>query len=330
MFKLIRLIKTFCLFIFFIFLGMFELKAFRSKIEEPHKGISSDLIEINIVKVEYKSKEEDKLNFILKKCANYCEKLSSAILFFICEESIQDEVVGPSTPPKHLYQSRRFAHKLWIKSFFDETEKSINEYTYDYQLIRKDKNIVEKRILIEKNGKKKNRKNAKLETRFAHKDIIFGPIGLLGESAQSQHNYKIVSRDIFADEKVIIIEAIPKNGFITNHLYGKIWIRENDYGVLKIEWYQESVGGYEVLKELAEEGKLRPEFIVTTEFYFEKNGIRFPSKHQLIESYKSYYSSSSNQKFIKSKKIVEYKNYKFFLVETEVTNVKEKKEPFNN
>lgn len=277
---------------------------------------------------------QNNLEQILKKCADYCEKLSNVALFFVCKERIHEEVVGTDTSPiKQSYLSRRSPQKLWRKHlsaktkkeireyFFKKTEQRSSEYVYDYQLIRKKKNIVEKRILIEKNGKKKDRKNANLETRFAHEKITFGPIALLSQVAQNHHHYKIVKRDVFAGEKVIIIEAIPKDDFILNHLYGKIWIRETDYSVLKIEWYQESVEGYEFLKELAREVKLRPEFILSTEFSFERNGIRFPSKHQLIESYESFDFESRNQKLIKSKKMVEYKDYKFFIVETKVTYI---------
>jgi hypothetical protein len=229
--------------------------------------------------------------------------------------------------------------ELWIKSFFDKKKSRNNEFTYDYQLIRKKDNIIERRTLIEKNGKKKNNKRAVLKTRFAHKNIVYGPIALLSETAQNQHHYEILKTEPVDEDRIFVVEAAPKKASSFYHLYGKIWIRESDNAVLKIEWYEESVEGYEPLKKLAEEGHLTPEIALSTEYAYEKRGIRFPSKHSLVESYSSvpisieeiqgrkYFKLDEiwGRKFLKSKKVVEYTDYKFFSVETEVTVLKEKK-----
>ena len=291
------------------------------------------------------STNQEELEAILKNCADYCERLSFVLLDFVCTEKINEEIVGPDAPSKRIrrlpvpsdvpdsqdttkfYLWMRKAD-LWIKSFFDESKHRNDEFVYDYQLIRKRDKIIERRTLIEKNGKKKNDKRAVLETRFAHRNVIFGPIGLLCEAAQSQHYYKILKKEILYGAVIYIIEAVPRNDSSFNHLYGKIWIREKDNAILKIEWYEESVEGYEPLKIFANEALLKPEFIVTTEYGYEKKGIRFPSKHQFIESYMSYLPKANRtqgKKYFKSKKEVEYTDYKFFSVETEVTSLKEKK-----
>lgn len=278
------------------------------------------------------STSQEELESILKHCAEYCERLSFALLDFVCTERINEEIVGPDTPPrqKNLRRGRPTPRKinLWIKYFFDESKQRINEFVYDYQLIRKKNKILERRTLIKKNGKKKKDNRAVLETRFAHRNVIFGPIGLLCEATQNQHRYKILKKEILDGAVTYVIEAVPKAESSLNQLYGKIWIREKDYAILKIEWYEESVEGYVPLKELANEALLQPEFIVTTEYAYEKKGIRFPSKHQLTEFYKSYLQyliGSRTKKYFKSKKEVEYTDYKFFSVETEVTSLKEKK-----
>jgi hypothetical protein len=53
-----------------------------------------------------------------------------------------------------------------------------------------------------------------------------------------------------------------------------------------------------------------------TEFDFEKNKIRFPSKFLLEEEY----IRPEGGRYKKSEIIVRYKDYKFFTVETEVKN----------
>jgi len=286
---------------------------------------------IHSQKVNSDLADQKDLATILKKCAEYCERLSFVLLDFVCTERIHEAIVGPDAPSKRIQRRPVPSMKkadLWIKSFFDESKHRNDEFIYDYQLIRKRNKIIERRTLIEKNGKKKNDKGAVLETRFAHKNVIFGPIGLLSEAAQNQHHYKILNKENMDSDVTYIIEAVPKEESSLNHLYGKIWIREKDNAILKIEWYEESVEGYEPLKILAEEALLKPEFIVTTEYDYEKKGIRFPSKHRFIESYTSYLPEAkgpSGKKYFKSKKEIKYTDYKFFTVETEVTSLKEKK-----
>jgi len=286
---------------------------------------------IHSQKVNSDFADQEKLATILKNCAEYCERLSTVLLDFVCTERINEEIVGPDAPSMRIRRLPVPSIKkadLWIKSFFDVSKHRNDEFIYDYQLIRKRNKIIERRTLIEKNGKKKNDKRAVLETRFAHKNVIFGPIGLLCEAAQSQHHYKILKKETLDGDATYVIEAVPKEESSLNQLYGKIWIGEKDNAILKIEWYEESVEGYEPLRELVKEALLKPEFMVTTEYGYEKKEIRFPSKHQFIESYTSYLpevNGRQGKKYFKSKKEIEYTEYKFFTVETEVSSLKEKK-----
>ena len=120
---------------------------------------------------------QSELNEILKKCAEYCQKLETSSLYYICTEEIKERIFYSSRPVMGIKRHTRF---------FKE-----NTYIYDYQLIRKDKKINERRILIKENGKKKNIKNAQLKTkRFYHEYVIFGPVGLLGGKQQRNFDYK--------------------------------------------------------------------------------------------------------------------------------------------
>ncbi|MBP1768405.1 MAG: hypothetical protein H6P98_2520, partial [Candidatus Aminicenantes bacterium] len=51
-----------------------------------------------------------------------------------------------------------------------------------------------------------------------------------------------------------------------------------------------------------------------TEYGFEKNGIRFPSRDYSEEAY----IKPDGKKFVRSRTSVVYKDYKFFIVETDV------------
>ena len=254
-------------------------------------------------------KNEVDLEKILKKCAEYCEKLAYSSLYFVCNEKVKEEIYRP--PPAYIIS--RSGGIYYSADYRQLARKNI--CVYDYQLIRKNFEINEKRILIEENGKKKNEKDARLKTRiFAHSNLIFGPVGLLSEFWQEYYNYTIIKREKLKRNKVVIIQAAPIPYMKTNNLYGKIWVREDDFSIVKIKWEPESIQNYELIEEFAKKLKAKPELEFLAEYDFEKNGIRFPSKCSIIERYLRQKGGS----YTRSKTTITYKDYKFFTVETEV------------
>jgi hypothetical protein len=247
--------------------------------------------------------EKTKIDEILEKSAEYCEKLENSSLDFTCVEEIKERI---------YYQQQFTMSHFRPTSFFYQ-----NSYVYDYQLIRKENKITERRVLIEENGKKKNEKDAELKTVFFdHKYVILGPVGLLSKNSQQDHDYKIIGEEMLKKEKVIVIEAIPKSNpvEISAHLFGKIWIKKDDFSILKIEWNQVSMGNFEKILEKAKSFNAEPQITFVSEYAFEKNGVRFPSKYYVLEEY----IRPSRAKLTASETTVIYKDYKFFTVETEV------------
>ncbi len=251
------------------------------------------------------SSGQTELETILKKCAEYCEKLANSALFFVCKEKITEKISSrsaiiakdPRGSSSHAYTS---------------TAKRV--YVYDYQLYRKGSDIKEQRILIEENGKKKHEENAPLKTRiFKHENIVLGPIGLLSSHWQTFHDYKILKEEKFKGDKTVVIEAVLKPEHAFHHLSGKVWVRKSDFSILKIEWLQQSIRGYERVEETAKELRAKPHLTLIAEYGFEKNGIRFPSKYSLDEDY----LLRGMRRFKQSKTVVVYDDYKFFTVETD-------------
>jgi len=261
-------------------------------------------------------KNEVDLEKILKKCAEYCEKLAYSSLYFVCNEKVKEEIFG--SPPVYVVGGRTTSTVIGGRTYSTAVVGRLtrkNVCVYDYQLIRKNFEINEKRMLIEENGKKKSEKDARLKTRiFSHSNLIFGPVGLLSEFWQEYYNYTIIKRDKFKKNKVIIIEATPIPYMKTSNLYGKIWVREDDFSIVKIEWEQESIKNYELIEEFAKKLNAKPELEFLAEYAFEKNGIRFPSKCSITERYLRQRGGS----YTRSKTTITYKDYKFFTVETEV------------
>jgi hypothetical protein len=260
-------------------------------------------------KTDSDSTDQAELETILKKCADYCEKLSNSALFFICRETIKEEIYQSGGPVTVRTVTSSGSYVIRGGGGGRSVEK--NSYVYDYQLIRKENKTKESRILLKENGKKKNEKNAPLKTKiFEHKNVIMGPIGLLSDYWQRFHDYKIVKKE----KKAIVIEAVPKYGYKLNQLFGKIWVRKSDFSILKIEWNQEAIENYERIEELAKKLKAKPLITMVSEYAFEQKGIRFPSSYSIKEA---YIIGRGRRRFLRSKKTVTYKDYKFFTVEWE-------------
>ena len=73
------------------------------------------------------------------------------------------------------------------------------------------------------------------------------------------------------------------------------------------------MGNYEMIASFAQLNNARPKIIFTSEYAFEKNGLRFPNQYGVTEAY-----IVGGKNIILSKTEVAYRDYKFFLVRTEV------------
>jgi VWFA-related protein len=247
---------------------------------------------------------------LLQSAAAYCRRLQSAALHFVCREEVRERL------------SRSLLSQAGIlkdTSPFDRGLVAVDEkvrfqdWTYDYQLIRREGRAEETRVLLEKNGRAKREENARLATsRFEHSNVILGPVGLLGEEAQRIHAYRVVKELDVDGEPVAVLDARPVGEGPTS-LFGKAWVRIRDGAVLKIEWAPASMGNYTEIARFAKKIGAIPKITFSSEYAFEKNGLRFPSAYGVTEDYQG-----SGKIFHLSKTNVAYKDYKFFQVKTEV------------
>jgi len=245
--------------------------------------------------------DQTRLPKILEEVAAYCRVFSSASLNYVCLEQVTELIYRPY-------------RKLPRASYDPLYTTQRHHFIYDYQLIQKDYDINEQRILIEENGTKANIKDAPLKVdRFHYKHIILGPL-LMDEYWQEFHDYRIIERDRLKKEPCFVIEAVPKSAISGDHLFGKFWISERDFKVWRMEWNQESVDNYEQIEETAKMLKARPQVKLILEMGVEEKGIRFPSQYAQRENY----VNKQGALLIRSETTVNYKNYKFFTVETEV------------
>lgn len=264
-----------------------------------------------------KISENDLLTEILIKSGTYCERLKAVALHFVCTEEVKEKIHKPY----------RILDSRWrIRGLKYTTEN--NKYVYDYQLIRKE-DPEELRTLLQANKKRLRQENAWLKTkRFYYEYIIFGPIGLLGQDEQKEYDYTLLEPNKrLWGRSVCILEASPRKKEESDSLYGKIWVDKDNGSVLKIEWEDQSLKNYTALVQDAKRYNAKLKLSFVSEYKIEKNGIQFPSRYYVKEFLSRFntirytntiYTTSRPERMEKSELEVKYKDYKFFIVETEI------------
>ncbi len=240
---------------------------------------------------------------LLGRAKEYCVRLSKASFDFVCLEEVAETI-----------WERRVVHPGLTRFPEVRDDKTEHKFLYDYQFIAKDGRRSEKRIMLERDGVKARLDDAPLETSsFFYENVLFGPVDLLDDSRQLLYSYHLEARESQGGEKVWVIDAVPVPGLAENVNHGRIWLRERDAAILKISWGGGSMKQTSVVEETARRLKSTPEITMTTEFGFEKNGVRFPSRFTIEESY----VNKKGKRYIKSILTTIFRDYKFFTVSIE-------------
>lgn len=252
------------------------------------------------------SAQQLKLQLLLEKAADYCERLHKNFSLFFCQEVITESI-----------------NLSWDKGIGPKPSYNIppikDKYVYEYQLIREDNKVSEWRRLLEKNGIKKNIPDSQLENRNRYEKLIFGPIAFLSRYWQHRYDYKILREDTLQGEKVVVIEAIPRRVRESNPLVGKIWIKEDDPGqgdVLKLEWNPKTIlENFEEILKHEEIYKAKLAITFFAEFNINRKGFRLPSRYFMEDAY----IKKNKKKFIRTQTNVIFKDHRYFTVSSEVT-----------
>ena len=106
-------------------------------------------IPIDGLRASSQSVNQEEVEKILEECADYCEKLSHLVLYFVCREEITERI--DHSEPKAIGQfSSDDPKRIRKNTQFPALDKNV--YIYDYQLIRRENETKEQRILLEENG----------------------------------------------------------------------------------------------------------------------------------------------------------------------------------
>jgi hypothetical protein len=256
------------------------------------------------------SAQDTELSDLLKKTAEYCDRLEKAVLDLYCREKVAENVYTP-------FRSFRSPS---LNSMFPFKTETV-EVEFDYQLIRKGGQKIEKRIPLKQEYAPFLNTDQTLRTkRFDYEYIIFGPLGLLGRTRQTEHTFRIVGHTVLEKKRAVILAVYPLDMNAEPLPVDKIWIDENDFSVMRIEWDQASLKNYSNIEMQALQMKSFPRVQMISEFGVRKNGLRFPSQFVLREEYQAAVGLLT-----RSTLIADYTDYRFFTVETSVDRVSEKK-----
>ena len=261
------------------------------------------------------------LALILRSAREYCAKLESAALDFVCLEEVGEKLDLSRDDRKVLERAAAVRDPLRpgdVRGLQSRLEirrnpKFDNIYLYDYQLVRREGKIEEKRVLLEMNGKKASPETPRQQlSAFNYSDILLAPIQLLDAEFEPYYFYRLVGRDVIAGADAWILEVTPRVEGVSRYLGGKIWLKSDDGSVLRIEWDPTTFGHFEEIQARAEAYKAVPEVRSSSEYAVEKNGLRFPSSDFTEEAYRG----ANKKLFVRARTIVTYRDHKFFTVET--------------
>jgi hypothetical protein len=265
-------------------------------------------------------KSAPELTALLEKAAVYADRLEGSALYFVCIEKVE-EWIDPSREKKtqKAARSRKTPQGGWETTMVDVPAPPVlNRLVYDYQCIRKDGKITEKRILLKINGITVHQPDAELQTNvFRFSTLMLGPVALFGRRFHPHFTYTVAGNERINRRNAVIVEAKPRpDAPETTNLYGRAWLDAETAEIIKIEWDEESVGKRELFLERGRTFKRIPRIKLSSEFKVEKNGLRFPSRLYIEEAYIKRRGRA--RPFIRSRTTITYEDFQFFTVETEI------------
>jgi len=300
----------------------------------PGKFIPPDRKSESIMKPiveELSALPNEELQIVLDKCTEYCLKLSESALYYVCHEEIKEKY-------KRIKKEEGYGVSAggsfdldpdeYMKAESDKiltlggTEKNV--YVYDYQLIKKEGNIEEKRILMEKDGKDVKLEDVPKGTKpsYTLKPVLV-PVQIFGIEHRSKFSFRLVGDDRIKGKLAYVIEACLRPGQTGYIRRGRIWVDKSDFRIVKVEVETDFVEGFEQIFAECNQYYFKPHFKSTYYYEIDKNGLLFPSRSKIRVEYSGFLYKKRD---LKSEIEVTYGNYKFFTVKWSHETIKKKLE----
>jgi hypothetical protein len=280
--------------------------------------------------VEPAASPNEELQMVLDKCTEYCLKLSESALYYICHEEVKEKFKNISmeqgvvlsmvgSPDLHPNEVMKTDNRILS---LGGNEK--NTYLYDYQLIKKDGKIDEKRILLDKDGKAVILENESqdMAPSLSLKPILV-PVQIFGNEQRSKFVFRLADDERIQGKLAYVIEVFLRSGQTGYIRQGKIWMDKTDFRIVKIEIFSDFVEGFEYILKECRQYYLMPHFKSIHYYTIDKNGLLFPSQSEIRVEYSGLLFKKMD---LKSEYKITYKDYRFFTVEWSHEEIKKKLE----
>lgn len=263
------------------------------------------------------------LGDILAHTRVYCRLLSEVAFNFVCEETIRETHYNLTDNISWAMLVLKKDSQLMIArpvQIIDPKRTIRNEFLCDYQLTRKGSVIEERRIVLRKNGQiQSDRKQVFQEKRFSGLSSLLSPLHLLSADRQRLFEFTFLENQRIQGRNAFVIDATPISGNEDGIWAARIWIDQQNYGILRCDIEGVPIDGYEDVLSDCAALNIKPSFNISHEFRFEKKGIFFPSRSRIRVSYPAIDIRGPIEKISID---LRYDNYKFFVVETETRVIK--------
>jgi len=261
------------------------------------------------------------LRTVLEKSDEYCQKLTSASLYYVCTEKITE--ISRQVMEKTGGLIRGLGHdsrtgKETMEATFTYAalgNRQKSECLYDYQLVRKEGKVEERRVLLEKDGRKITGQNPPQPAiRLYSLKPIYVPAWILSSDQRSIFSYEFSKGERVGGKEVYVIEVKPRMSESGDLKGGRIWLDKSSYRVLKAEVRTTLLPGCEPFLHECAMNHWKPLFTSIHYYEIEKNGILYPSRSVIRIEYDKMVSPKRDVKYSAN---IRYGRYRFFTVETE-------------
>jgi hypothetical protein len=276
------------------------------------EGAMARIMEMGALDEGFFNPQDPLLESLLGQVGAYCRTMEKRSILYMYKESKLDRIMintdlaqAEEKPMRHFSQPGLPDYPLMPVEVREE---------YDVQLYETDEGkIEESRKLLHK--KIENKFDVPQLDSIDFQKAHFGPNSMVGTEIQPYFNYRIIGEKEIFDVPAVIIEAIPKWAASANVNPGIIWVSRKNGAVLKIERFYKLDKDQNKVRLRGLILAMEPRLIFTSEFSFEKNGIRYPSRLSVRESYFDGGLEKITRLEIESR----FSDYQFFGVSSDVT-----------
>ena len=260
--------------------------------------------------------------------AAYCERLSAAALYFVCRELIRSQDYALNLPKRSAPNEMGYTQKKTDSGEIiglgtrpaalsrDPFKTKTFRLSSDFQLIRKQGRIEERRVLLESSDKTARKGAAPPdEKRYAVLRPLFVPIDILGKDRQGFYRFRLIGREKALGRMTDVIEAVAKPGAPVRITRARIWIDPETSQVVRCETQGLPIEGYEFIFDEASLIGAAPLCTTTISYETEKNGILFPGRVKFLIEYPVNIWGVAKRTRIDTD--IRYDQYRFFTVQTE-------------